>query len=447
MTEFMRVNPHVHPKEFFAHYYRRLGPSNVPVPSAASSTVDPMNISYHTGKPSRQSYWLLLKGFYDTAIFARSAYKAMETIGREYGREVFDVMASLWGSRMLQVFQAKMVVEGAEKFKDLSGKIVLVFNHKSHLDFVFNFFGLSSTHLASGRRIRPRYMAAKDHFVDNKIVYSGLGIGKLIEANDMVFVDRKGLGKNAVLDACQKLGAKEIEIAMYPQGTRAVGNFGANGERRDAGFYTTGTAKSLKDELGHLKKGCAFLAIDTAMAIKDSGRPVHLVFIGIDGTANLVPKGSFKVQTEQTVKFTIGDIFTLTPQDVEGLERTDEKYGALVDRIQHVINDGLVKALNLNEKLKHRFLREARENNLVPKDQILLIAHKLLQTPLAFVVLDRIYALPWEEQIVFLKELGKQLMDGDDLTALNFSVIDRLFRHRGKELKTIVDQEKAKKAI
>jgi 1-acyl-sn-glycerol-3-phosphate acyltransferase len=331
----------------------------------------------------------------------------------------------------------------------------LVFNHKSHLDFVFNFFALSSTHLPTGRRIRPRYMAAKDHFVDNRIVYAGLGVGKLIEANDMVFVDRKGKGKDAVLDACRKLGDKDIEIAMYPQGTRAVGNFGPDGERMDAGFYTTGTAKSLKEPLGHLKKGCAFLAIDTEMALADRGTPVHLVFIGIDGTANLVPKGSFKVQTEQTVKFTVGDIFTLNPADVEGLQKpagpqaqnpAQEKYLALVDRIQQAINDGLVKALSLNEKLKTRFIREAREDGFIPKEQILVVAHKLQQTPDAFVVLDRIYALPWEEQIVFLKDLGKDLIAGADLMALKTIVTDRLFAHRGKELKTIVDQEKAKKA-
>jgi 1-acyl-sn-glycerol-3-phosphate acyltransferase len=457
MTEFMRVNPLVHPGEFFDHYYRRLGPSNVPVPTRAARTVSPTNISYHTGRPSRQSYWLLLKGFYDTAIFARSAYKALETIGREYGREVFDVMASLWGSRMLQVFQARMIVEGSERFHGLSGKIILVFNHKSHLDFVFNFFGLSSTHLASGRRIRPRYMAAKDHFVDNKVVYSGLGIGKLIEANDMVFVDRRGKGKDAVLDACRKLVDKDIEIAMYPQGTRAVGNYGPEGERRDAGFYTTGTAKSLKENLGHLKKGCAFLAIDTLMAGREShcNYPVHLVFIGIDGTANLVPKGSFKVQTEQTVKFTVGNVLTLAPEEADGLEKpagalaenpAQQKYLDLVDRIQREINDGLTKALSLHERLKNRFLREVREDSLIPKDQILIAGHKLQQTPDAFVVLDRIYALPWEEQVVFLKELGRQLIAGGDLSPLKNSVTDRLFRHRGKELKAVARQEQAKRA-
>ncbi|HEX5038067.1 MAG TPA: hypothetical protein VFX30_12990, partial [bacterium] len=239
------------------------------------------------------------------------------------------------------------------------------------------------------------------------------------------------------------------------QGTRAVGNFGPDGERMDAGFYTTGTAKSLKDDLGHLKKGCAFLAIDTEMALATRGVPVHLVFIGIDGTANLVPKGSFKVQTEQTVKFTVGDVFTLNAAGVEGLEKpsgptaenpAQEKYLALVDRIQHEINNGLVKALSLNEKLKTRFIREAREDGFVPKEQILVVAHKLQQTPDAFVVLDRIYALPWEEQVVFLKSLSQDLIAGINLTPLKNAVTDRLFRHRGKELKTIVEQEKAKKA-
>ncbi len=459
MTEFMRVNPHVHPQEFFEHYYRRLGPSNIPVPTKATRVVNPTHISYLTGKKPKQSYWLLLRGMYDTAIFARSAYKTLDTIGEEYGREVFDVMASLWGSRMLQLFRAKLVVEGVEKFHALSGKIVLVFNHKSHLDFVFNFFGLSSTHLAQGRSIRPRYMAAKDHFVDNRIVYSGLGVGKLIETVDMVFVDRKGKGKDAILDACQKLGEKQIEIAMYPQGTRALWNSGPQNERLDAGFYTTGTTNSLKKDLGHLKKGCAFLAIDTALSIHDQNSPLHLVFIGIDGTGTLVPKGAVKVQTETTVRFTVGDVFTLMPQDVEGLEKPADtnplneaqiKYTELVEKIQREINRGLVKALQLHEKLRTRFLEDVRKENLVPKENILKLNHRLIQAEkeeeqLPFMILDRIYALPYQERVPLLKEIAVCLLENKELTTLNERVIDQLFQRRGKELKTIITQERARK--
>lgn len=457
MTEFMRVNPHVHPEEFFEHYYRRLGPATIPIPAKARRVVDPRNISYLTGAKPKQGYWRLVHGFYDTAIFARSAYKTLETIGTEYGREVFDVMASLWGSRMLQLFRSRLIVEEDEKFHRLSGKIILVFNHKSHLDFVFNFFALSATHLANGRPVRPRYMAAKDHFVDNKIVYSGMGVGKLIETVDMVFVDRKGKGKEAVLDACRKLGGKEIEIAMYPQGTRALGNRGSRGERLDAGYYTTGTANSLKQPLGHLKKGCAFLAIDTAMALKNT--PVTLVFIGIDGTSTLVPKGAFKIQTEGTIKFTVGDIFTLHPSDVEGLEKPSslqaenegqKKYLDLVDRLQVEINQGLVQALNLHEKLKLRFLDEIKKYQLISRDHLLVISHQLHQADkdgedMPFIILDRIYALPPEEQQAFLKELAERLVQGLELLSLRDKTTDQLFRYRGKELKAIVQQEKAKK--
>lgn len=436
MTEFMRMNKHVHPSDFFDHYYRALGPLATPIPARATRLVDPTNVSYLTGKKPRQLYWPLLHGFYDTAIFARSAYKAIEVISGDYGREVFDVMASLWGSRMLQLFRGRLTVQGLEKFNDLEGKIILVFNHKSHLDFVFNFFALSPTHLKNGRAPRPRYLTAKDHFVDNKIVYSGLGVGKLIENVDMVFVDRKGQGKNAILDACQRLVHKDIDIAIFPQGTRALPNYGPQGERLDAGFYTTGTARSLKEDLGHLKKGCAFLALDTATAVKPLGNiPVHLVFIGIDGTSTLVPKGSFKVQTETTVKFTVGDIYTL--QD-----------GDTVESLQVKIDQGLSKALVIRTKLRERFVDDLKTSSRA--DVILKVNHSLIQAeqnekPLPFVILDLMYALPYKEQDSHLTSIADKIASGGDLQPLREQLAEQLFQHRGKELKTIAQQEKSKK--
>ncbi len=458
MTEFMRGNPFAHPEEFFEHYYRRLSPAAVPIPAKAGRTVDPTDVSYLTGRPPRQSSWLLLHSVYDTAIFARSVYRAVETLGQEYGREIFDVMASLWGSRMLQLFRTRLKVEGVEKFNGLTGKVILVFNHKSILDFVLNFFALSSTRLASGRTIRPRFMASKDHFVDNKFVYNGIGVGKVIEGVDMVFVDRKGKGRLAILDACRKLAEKEIDIAMYPQGTRAMGNYGVHGERLDAGYYTTGTLNSLKKTLGHLKKGCAYLAVDTAMVLKPRNIPVHLVFIGIDGTSTLLPKGSLKIQTEVSVKMTVGDVVTINPAEVEGLERpmdenpqndSQKRYLDLITRLQEQINRGLLGSLGLHEKLRSRFLREVKEGSLIPTDKLLILNHQLTQAereenPLPFVILDRIYALPPHDQPPFLREAAQRLIEGGDWITLRNQVTERLFRFRGKELKTMVLQEQAK---
>ncbi len=465
MTEFMRVNPWVHPQEFFDHYYRCLGPLTEPIPELAETNINPEDVSYLTDHEARTGYERLLYGFYDTAIFARSAYKVLDTIGEAYGREVFDVMASLWGSRMLQLFRSRLKVTGADKFKELDGKVILVFNHKSHLDFVLNFFALSKTHLRNGRRIRPRYMAAKDHFVDNKIIYDGIGVGHLIESVDMIFVDRKGEGADAIAQAAQVLVEKDVEIAMYPQGTRAYGNLGLNRERHDAGFYTTGSAKRLKEELGHLKKGVAYLALDTALELQRREKKVlvHLVFIGIEGTANLVPKGSFKLRTECEVSFQVGDILTVRPDEVKGLVRPqpdqplgkgEQGYREEVAHIMRAVNDGLVNALNLHRRLTDRFVADVRERKLAPSDKWLIVKKHLIESDqkgflLPFQIIDRIYALDpsyWTAHLRQVAEiLSAETLMTERLQQLNSGVVDFLFQTRGKLMKTAVASEMAQK--
>ncbi len=463
MTEFMRSNPHVHPQEFFDHYYRRLGPAAVPVPSKATRVVDPTHVSYKTGRPPKKTLWVWMHGTFDTAIFARSAYRALETLGPVYGREVFDVMASLWGSRMLQLFRAEMTVEGTENLKGLSGKIILVCNHKSYLDFVFNFFALSSTRLASGRNVRPRYLAAKDHFVDNKMIHSGLGVGKLIEAVNMVFVDRKGKGRDAVGEAARILLEKEVEVAMYPQGTRALANFGPKGERLDAGYYTTGSVRSLKSDLGHLKKGCAYLAVDTAIALSRQvprdETALHLVFVGIDDVASIIPKGAYQVQTEGSVRFRIGEALTISPAEVQSLSKptgetaeneAEKKYLEFVGSVQSEIDRRLVRILNLHERLSRRFIEELRKREIAPRENLLKINHELAEAArmgnrLPFMILDRIYALPFRDQPLFLEELAHKFANKEELAPLRDAVTDELFRHRGGELKKISMQEEARK--
>jgi 1-acyl-sn-glycerol-3-phosphate acyltransferase len=462
MTEFMRTNPWIHPQEFFDHYYRRLGPLNEPIPPVAERTVNPEDVSYCTGSAAEIGYSRLVYGFYDTAIFARSAYKALQELGPIYGNEVFDVMASLWGSRMIQLFRSRMKTVGTEKFRDVEGKVILVFNHKSHLDFVLNFFALSKVRLKDGRPLRPRYMAAKDHFVDNKLVYEGIGVGRLIESVDMVFVDRKGKGVDAIQQAAEVVTNKDVSIAMYPQGTRAYGNLGTHRERRDAGYYTSGSVTSLKQDLGHLKKGCAFLALDTAIELRRQRRndPVNLVFIGIDGTADLVPKGGIKVRTESDVTFTVGDIVRILPSEVDGYSKPgsngaitegEKKYQRHIDELMRTINQGLVKALNLHHKLIDRFISDVREENLASAESWLAIKNRLITWDhkghlLPFQIIDRIYALDpsyWKcYQETAAKLFATELDPGDKLQKFNEDVVDYLFKTRGKLMKRATMTEK-----
>lgn len=458
MTEFMRVNPLVHPQEFFDCYYRRLGPLAEPIPEWASETVNPENVSYRTDGEPLVGYRRLLYGSYDTAIFARSAFKALDVIGEAYGREVFDVMASLWGSRIIQLFRSQFKVTGLERFRDLEGKVILVFNHKSHIDFVMNFFALSKARMKDGRQIKPRYMAAKDHFIDNKFIYDGLGVGRLIESVDMVFVDRKGKGIDAIGQAVQILADRNIDIAMYPQGTRAYGNLSEKRERRDAGFYTTGSAKQLKRELGHLKKGVAYLALDTALELhgRDMETPVHLVSIGIHGTADLVPKGSLKVRTESEVTFNIGDVLTIRPHEVAHLSRpkhdkpihdlseSEKRYREHTDSLMRMINDGLVRALDLHKRLTDRFMDDVRNLKLVASDKWLILKRNLNSSDqigklVPFQIIDRIYALDPSYWTSYLRRTAEVLsadsLSQERLKRLNDDVVDFLFKTRGKLMK------------
>jgi 1-acyl-sn-glycerol-3-phosphate acyltransferase len=338
MTEFMRVNPTVHPQEFFDRYYDRLGPRTEAPPTKAQQVIDPRDVSFMTGAPPKQSLLPLLRGLFDTAIFARSAYRTLTACGSQYGREVFDAMATLWGSRMLQLFGSRLTVKGLETFAQLEGKVVLAFNHKSHLDFVFAFFALATARMKNGRRLRVRYIAAKDHFVDNVVVYSWLAVGRLIEAVDMVFVDRKGKGQSAIDDAARKLASLPIDIAIFPQGTRALAHIGPNGERLDAGYYTASTKTD--SPLAHLKKGAAHLALETAELTE---APVHIVCIGIQGTATLVPKGKFPVQSETHVTFEVAGVLTIDPANPPE-----------IDTIQRTIDQHLTRVLRINEVLLAR---------------------------------------------------------------------------------------------
>ena len=233
MAEFLRVNPEMDPTTYFHNFYRLLGPFKSTLPESKDiPTISPEKVSFKKHVRSTQGYSSILPGVWDTAHLAHACLRSLRFVGKEYAREVFDLHASMWGKRLLQLFNASMEVTGAERLNNLKGKVLLVFNHKSLLDFALSFFALSGLHLARGRKIRQRFITAKDHFVDNVLVYELLGVGKLIEAVDMVFIERKRKGKGLqdLRQAAEFLSNKEIEIAIYPQGTRAEGNIDRSGK-------------------------------------------------------------------------------------------------------------------------------------------------------------------------------------------------------------------------
>lgn len=434
IAEYLRSYPQMHPGAFFQQFVQLLGGLPYQLPEASAlPDIDPKKLSFKYHERAKQRLMIFFRIVWDTTHLAHIALKCHQCIGPEYAREIFDHMAAMWGKRMLQIFQASFQLTGLEKVTDLEGKNILVFNHKSQLDYTLSFFALSTVKLKHRFGFRPRFITAKDHFVDNPIAYEIIGVGKLIEAVDMVFIDRR-TAKQGVLDlkqAAEFLVKKDIDIAIFPQGTRSEGNIDRSLKRRDSGYYSTCSPKHLGDDHAHLKKGCAFLAIDTLMELqkRSVGTKLNLVFIGIQGTGIAFPKGSLRIQTETDLAFHIGSVLTLSPTQVAGLQKPTSKdaptdpeknFLIMVNSLHEEIDRRLASAIDLHEQLRHRFLVDLKGHFRYPADRIQL-AEKHLDTISArhniiYQILDRIYALKhpnlWNP---YLSELAQILMEGSNL--------------------------------
>ncbi|MBX7147879.1 1-acyl-sn-glycerol-3-phosphate acyltransferase [bacterium] len=429
MAEFLRTNPHVHPSVFFKTTHLQLGPFELPMPSSNEiELVNPASVSFKKHDRSQQSYTLLIPTIIDTGFLAHTSLRALKHVGRDFARDVFDCMASMWGKRILDLFSASLTTTGAEQLADLPGKILLIFNHKSQLDFVLTFFCLSHVRRLSGRNFRPRFITAKDQFVDNPFVYNTLGVGRLIESVDMVFIERKKQKESIknLQQAAQFLAEKDIEIAIYPQGTRPEGNVDRSGKRRDAGYYTTFSRSSMHADDGHLKKGTAYLACDTLIELAKRNRDekLHLVFIGIRGTATVMAKQSLKLQTEVDIEYEVGKPITFDASVGEQIQKPDgkpqnqseERYLELLEHIHHRIDKHLADCLHINENLKHRYLLDLQGTLRFTQDKLDWVERNLdsmaVKTNLAYQILDRIYALPpqhWNSKLdIFAQFLMKE---------------------------------------
>ncbi len=435
IAEFLRTNPSISPRVFFEWFYQLLGPIPYRLPDPMEQEqVDPDGVDFRTGNPPEQSTRLLVKGLWDTAHLAHICLRNLKYIGPESAREIFDCMASMWGKRILEILNGSFEIKGADKLHNLRGRIVLSLNHKSHTDFVMTFFALSGIRLPSGRRVRPRFVTAKDHFVDNLFVYEFLGVGRLIETVDMVFIERKktGKGQDILSQAASFVANKPIEIAIFPQGTRAVAHLDRSGRRRDAGYYTTFSPKEADKDMGHFRKGLAYLSLDAALKLAEQGEdtPLHIVNIGIEGTASLAGKGSYTLQTEVPVVFNVGEIISLTRDDVEGLVKPHGKPATpeerrYIDRVEEIyrrVDLALIGASRIHENLRERFIAELEESLRYTPERIERVQKGLQESAQnsaeAFNILDRLYSCPVQHWDPALSQLAQLLIDGASTEAL-----------------------------
>ncbi len=415
----------IHPTDFFNRYKLEFAFGGIDMLDLSGLTaVNPMLVDFTVDNRATLKLLPLFKGIVDTAYITHFCLKVHEVLGSDAVCNMVDSAGSLWGKRVLQLARGKMVVKGVENLHNKHGKFLLIFNHKSMFDFILTFLAVSEIQVA-GRLLRPRFILAKDHFRDNKIVYSVMGLGKLCEAMGMVFISRRERGKSfeELKRAAKFIVEKEVDIAIYPQGTRAEASDDRSGKRRDAGFYTTIGKKPSAETLAHLKKGTGYLVYDTLCELNTSGlnEPLNLVFVGIKGAGATLPKGSLKVQTENTIEFIIDAPLTLSGDVVLSIQNeTDaavqaEKMREFATDINTVISERLAAILGIHQTLATRYLTELKGQFRYDNDKIALVQESLRKlskdSSVVFQILDRIYALPVAEWNGFLSALSQLLLD------------------------------------
>jgi len=418
------AHDNLEPNFFFETYYRGLGSFNYTLPLNPPKVSFSL-IDYKKGNTTQQSILPIIRASFDTATLAKLAILAMKKMPGKEGIEAFDTFARIWGARFIALAELKLQTLGIENLEELTGKVLLVFNHKSYLDFTLNFFALGDLRIR-GRHLRPRFIAAKDHFIDNPFLYSWIGVGKCIERAGMIFINRqKGKGWLAMKEAADKLCESDVEVAVYPQGTRAWGICDENGSRLDAGYYTTFSKKNPGALRGHIKSGTAQLILDTALRLQKQGKGnLQVLFVGIEGSATAGPKGSFKIQKGSTILFQIGKLWKVElPQNIsfenpEGKLPTNEAEQNYVDQllaIHEQLDHEMERSIGRHTALIKRILKDPRivrmdAQSLTRIEEFLKRADATENT-LPFVVLDRLYALDpkkWERPLKHFAQLAWQ---------------------------------------
>lgn len=401
------TNPLLKPSEFFKLYFASISGLPGHFPAAPERFELPINYLKGSGK----TIWAIVPGFIATGIAARLVIRASKWKGGDFCKVAGEKVSPVWGAKLIELAGGDIDVKGLENLKNVSGRSVFVCNHKSFMDFAVVPLVIGLANIDRSEPFRPRYMAARNHFYDNKFLYRVVGMGKAMEEMGTVFVDRRSAkepARNAVDRASEAILSDGVDIVMFPQGTRAHGNIDLRGERLDAGYYTTGTEERLMRERGHLKKGAAYLAVGAAEALSKRGIPLNIVPIGLKGTGIMAPRKRLRIQKGIALKVIFGRPYTLTAENLGSLENSVENIFVKIDEM-------LKEILSINAELKKRLavdVRRIMQEGGMEKFFEAMSAWRADQD-LLFSVVDCIYSSPVKKRGPFLRRLHQLLVQAD----------------------------------
>lgn len=413
MAEFARKNRFIHPATFFECYYSGFGCLPTRLPREKVTTASPLECSFKRGR-TKKRLWPVMAGVFNTASIARIVLASFKWKGPEYAREVAQSLCVIWGARVAQLAEIELKVEVIERLAEMEGRFIFVFNHKSYLDFALGTYALSSLHPKDRKRFDFRFLAARDHFLDNRFLY--LIMGKAMQVIGTIFVDRAGKRtspRTAAVEAAEKLANFDLDIVMFPQGTRAYPNISSERNRMDSGYYTSGTRERLKGTGGHIKKGAAFIAVDTAILLRNIERSsVNIIPAGLLGTGLAAPLGHMLIQTGTEITVRIGQPIIIKGSDVKDLSPGLPEYRTFVEDIHRRIDDSLKSLIDIHALLEKRFFRDIRALLPASDYEHVAVAMKAWRGRdyFVFTILDCIYATDPLNWNTLLREISYLLI-------------------------------------
>ncbi|HIA00878.1 MAG TPA: 1-acyl-sn-glycerol-3-phosphate acyltransferase, partial [Myxococcales bacterium] len=309
----IKEHPDIHPADLWEYIYNQISIWPIRGPVVVRRVDYPVLDLRQPDRPLPNGRLMLMRCFIDTACIASLTIQLFKRMDETVSLEVFDSLARLWSSRCAQHLRLRLEVSGYESLKLVTHQSIIVLNHESLLDFALGFYGVGGAGTGRGNRLRPRFIAAKDHFKDNFFLHSVIGMGRAMDQAGMIFVDRKtkGAGRKVISESVAAMRKSGVDLAIFPQGTRASAHFDANEKPTGAGFYTTTRAPVAG--VGHFKPGTARIAAELSQY-----QEVDIVLVAILGTATAIPAKRFDVYPGATISYHIAP-----PITVKAEEQTD----------------------------------------------------------------------------------------------------------------------------
>ena len=439
LIEFAREYPTVHPREFFDHLLCQSGIIRHILPNAPRKTVDPSNLDFRkNGNGKNLGITAKISGVWSTMQLARMALLTASKCTAEYAQEVASGLAIIWATRMAQLTRSAVSVEGKEMLPKPGTPQLFLFTHASFLDFAYATLALASRPgaLTSEHHINnlSHFLMARSHFKTNPLLYRFLGIGRAAEALGMIFVDRRHTTSSATIEraeeiakaASKKLISDNMEIAIFPQGSRAIPYIGAGGQRLDSAYYTVGNSKRIAGDGKHLKKGAAYIAYEAALRLNrtESDSKLQMVPVAITGAGIACPKGSRRILSNVHIRLIVGESIPISASSCrDGVEKDKP---LCIEEIHRNIDNSLKVAAKTHAELERRIFEDVIHTLDSLEIEELSIAMKPWRGDdyLVHAIIDAIYACPPAKWRSLQGELIHDI--------LNFATRDELLELKGR---------------